>query len=68
MKKKPQTKIPAAHTAITNCTFTSEPEPIESVRLRAEAIKAAADALGKIADALKGNLQSSPLLTINQKP
>lgn len=71
-KKKTSKKASAATTekpsllTLSGCNFQNQPEPVESVRLRAEAIKAASEALGKIADALKGNMQNAPLLQINQ--
>jgi len=49
-----------------NCNITSQPEPVESIRLRAEAIKAAAEALGKIADALKSDTRSAPMIQIGR--
>ena len=62
--KKQVTQRPSV--TMRNCNITSQPEPVESIRLRAEAIKAAAEALGKIADALKSDTRSAPMIQIGR--
>jgi len=67
VKRKPKKQVPQLPSVtMQNCNFTSQPEPVESIRLHAEAIKAAAEALGKIADALKGDTRSAPMIQIGR--